>query len=55
MRRAISAHGSPFSLRLRRLPTVESSEFFTREVLAERDFSVWRYREAFGLPEEADR
>ena len=34
--------------------TVESSAFFAREALAERDFSIWRYREAFGLPEEAD-
>ena len=34
--------------------TVESSEFFTREALAGRDFSIWRYREAFGLPEEAE-
>jgi len=34
--------------------TVESSAFFAREALAERDFSIWRYREAFGLPAEAD-
>jgi len=34
--------------------TIESSDFFTREALAERDFSVWRYREAFGLPAGAD-
>ena len=34
--------------------TVEPSEFFTREALAERGFSIWRYREAFGLPDEAE-
>jgi threonine synthase len=34
--------------------TVESATFFKRDTLAERDFSIWRYREAFGLPEEAD-
>jgi threonine synthase len=33
---------------------IESSDFFTREALAERDFSVWRYREALGLPAGAD-
>src|SRR5512137_1895153 len=34
--------------------TVESAAFFAREALAERDFSIWRYREAFGLPEETE-
>ncbi len=34
--------------------TVEAGSFFPREALAGRELSIWRYREAFGLPAEAD-
>lgn len=34
--------------------TIPTADFFTREALADRDLSIWRYREAFGLPAEAE-
>ncbi len=34
--------------------TIPTADFFARAALAERDFSIWRYREAFGLPAEAE-
>jgi threonine synthase len=34
--------------------TIPTAGFFTRDALAGRDFSIWRYREAFGLPAGAE-
>ncbi len=33
--------------------TLPATDFFDRDALAGRDLSIWRYREAFGLPAEA--
>jgi threonine synthase len=33
---------------------IPTGDFFTRDALAGRDFSIWRYRKAFGLPAEAE-
>ncbi|MDH4264603.1 MAG: threonine synthase, partial [Deltaproteobacteria bacterium] len=33
---------------------VEPHGFFSKKQLARRDLSIWRYREAFGLPQQVE-
>ncbi|MGC8779442.1 MAG: threonine synthase [Anaerolineae bacterium] len=34
--------------------TLSTSDFFTRHALEMRDYTIWRYRETFGLPADAE-